>query len=683
MNVDPTLMTSEVRTGPAARPSARRWTDMLASADMSPWHRVCDTIDKLYGDLQGHANTAGDPQFNIFWANLEVLRPSVYSRAPVPVVSERFNDRKPIVRKAAEVIERAMVTVTAESGMHETLKLVRDDLALYARGVAWVRIADGSVEVEHIDREDFRHDPARKWREVGWVARRAWLTEAEVKELAPDLAESDMRKLGFRADPGAELKGEAKAGIWEIWHRGENRVVHVADDFADVLKEGKPPVELPGFFPCPRPAFGTISPRKLVPVPDMVYYRDQLDEINRVTARIGVLTELIKLKGFYDASAGDMRQAIETAFFNTADNALLVGVPNLGRLMQGSGGKLVEWFPAEQAAQVVQALVLIRRQLIEDVYQITGLSDIMRGSTVASETATAQQLKAQYGSVRVRERQDEMIRIARDIYGIAGEMLAEKVNPEKLLDMGQVTDLPKSAEIAKQVRALKGQAMQAAQTAVAQGVPPEQIEQGAQAVAQQVAGLEGQMTREDVVEFLRDEKLRPYALDVETDSTIQPDEDAEKQRRTEFLTAISSALGPLMQLTQAVPEAGGFAAAVLRFTANGFRAGRELQQPIDDFAEQLEAMAGQPRPDPNAAQREAGQAEMQIKQAELQIEGQAKQAQAQIDGMKAEAEVALKQAQADKTRTETMLLQQQGKDRAMAKLAEVEKAMAPPMQVVA
>lgn len=692
MRVDPTLFTSEVQSGPPSRAPAQRWLHMLNAADMEQWNRVCENIEKLYGDLEKHAETAGDPEFQIFWANLEVLRPSVYSRAPVPVVAERFNDRKPIVRKAAEIIERALVTVTHDSDMHDTLKLVRDDLALYARGVPWVRLVDGTVEFEHVDREDFRHDQARKWKEVGWVAKRAHLTEEQVKELAGDLDEDDLTKLGFRQRPGVtEMKAETKAEVWEIWHKAENKVVHVADGFPDVLKEGKPPVDLTGFFPCPRPAFGTLTPRKLTPVPDMVYYRDQLDEINKVTARIAALTEMVKLKGFYDSSAGDMRQAIEAAFFNAADNAMIQGVPGLSRLVQGAGGQLIEWFPAEKAAQVISVLVEIRRQLIEDVYQITGLSDIMRGATVASETATAQQLKAQYGGVRVRERQEEMVRIARDLYRIAAEMLAEKVNPEKLLEMGQVTDLPKRAEIKKQVEGLKAQAKTMAEQAMQSADPndpqaaqaiQQQVEQGAQPVAQQIAELEGRITREDVTAFLRDEKLRPYALDVETDSTIQPNEDAEKQRRTEFLAAISQSLAPLMQLVQQQPEAGDFAAAILRFTANGFRAGRELQQPIDDFAEKISEQAKQPRgPSP---EQQAAEAEGQAKQAELAL----KQQEAQREDMVAQADVALKQAQAAKTQAEAQKLgfevQTQAEAQADAQFAAAlaQEGYAPPLSAI-
>jgi len=59
----------------------------------------------------------------------------------------------------------------------------------------------------------------------------------------------------------------------------------------------------------------------------------------------------------------------------------------------------VLWLPIDQIVAAIVQLIQIRKQTIDDVYQITGLSDIMRGSTVASETLGAQQLQV---SVRFR-----------------------------------------------------------------------------------------------------------------------------------------------------------------------------------------------------------------------------------------------------------------------------------------
>ena len=57
---------------------------------------------------------------------------------------------------------------------------------------------------------------------------------------------------------------------------------------------------------------------------------------------------------------------------------------------------------------VLQGLYTQRQQILETIYEVTGISDLIRGNTKASETATAQQLKARFGSMRMRSRQEEI-----------------------------------------------------------------------------------------------------------------------------------------------------------------------------------------------------------------------------------------------------------------------------------
>ena len=129
-----------------------------------------------------------------------------------------------------------------------------------------------------------------------------------------------------------------------------------------------------------------------------------------------------------------------------------------------------------------------------------------KGRAADSETATAQQLKAQYGSVRIRERQGEMIRLSRDMSRIAGEIIAENFAAQSLLDMSQV-NLPTAADIQMMMQ----QAMMQAQ---ASGQPMQQPPKMPVSIDQ-------------VDALLKSQRMRPFILEIETDSTIQPDEDAD------------------------------------------------------------------------------------------------------------------------------------------------------------
>ena len=697
MTDEPLILLEPRKPGEEIQPTeaekAQPWLDMLNEAQsvLKTWQSKCDGIDKLYADLERQSNAAGDREFAMFWANLQVLAPAVYTRAPVPVVSPRFSDRKPLPRRAAEVLERALITFTEESGLHDDLIHARDDLVRSGRGALWLRWDDG-VHVEHLCRQDFLHEPARKWKEVGWVARAAYMTAKELKARfkSVDLSKIDFaeRPHGATTDSDFQARGPRKARVWEVWHKAENRVLWVSEDYEDVLDSGAPHMKVKGFFPCPKPVYGTVQPYTLIPVPDWLYYRDQLDEINDLTARISALSDALRVRGLIaQGHDGNIADAVEKALMSVDDRQVLVPVPSLSGLSTGAGGGLVEWLPLDMVATTVQTLIAIRQQLISDVYEITGLSDIMRGTTNPNETLGAQQLKSQYGSIRVSERQGEMVRLGRDVYRIAAEIMAEEVSGKDLMEMAQVDDLPAEKDIKAQIKELDKQAeamlSQAEQAQEAgQQVDPQQAEQAQQQYQTQRAQLERAMTSEQIEKFLADEKIRPFALDIETDSTIAPDEQAEKSRKTEFLTAVGGFMAQGMSMAQGMPEAGPLMAEMLRFAASAFRSSRAMDQAIDDFAQNIEQAAGQPKgPSPEQMKAEA---EGQAKQAELAL----KQQEAQREDGKAQADIALKQAQAAKTQAEAQKIgfevQKQGEATADAQFtaALAQEGYAPPLTAI-
>ena len=595
------MMADHDRNGDDAAGAAQYWLDCIADAGkhFAFWNDKCDSIDKLYGDLKRLADVQGDREFQMFWANLEILKVSVYSRPPAPAVEPRFRDMKPLPRAASEMLERALIVNFEREDMNAVMLQVRDDLLINGRGVAWVRYEDDGdpaedgglgepkhqrVPYEHVDRADFLHEPARKWEEVGWVAKRAWLTRDQgLHRFGPAFTKVDLKERYATSGKGegADYKGEKKGEVWEIWSKTRNCVVWVAEGLDEVLDFRAPFLKLEGFFPCPRPAFSTLERRKLIPVPDYYFYRDQLDEINELTARISALAEALRVKGFYAAGAGDLAEAVETAIRRNDQNAILVPVANFAALGGTALKDSIIWLPVAEIAATVKELILLRRQIIDDVYQITGLSDIMRGATEPAETATAQELKSQYGSIRIRERQNELIRFARDLTRIAGEIMAENFTQTTFQDMTQM-GLPSEAMIQGKLGEM---------LALAAPEDTEAASDVRQKLDAQIRELQDTVTIEKAVGLLHEQRIRPFVLEIETDSTIQIDENTEKQRRTEFLAALSAAIQQLTPLVAAQPAAGPFAAEMIKFAVAPFRAGRMMTAVIEEFTETIRRQA--------------------------------------------------------------------------------------------
>ena len=117
-------------------------------------------------------------------------------------------------------------------------------------------------------------------------------------------------------------------------------------------------------------------------------------------------------------------------------------------------------------------------------------------------------------------------------------------------------------------------------------------------------------TWDQVIAVLRDDKLRGFKIDIETDSTIQPDADAEQKNRIEFLTAISAfaeKVGPMVQ-TGLMPAE--IAKELLSFGVRAFKVSPQLEDALDQ-------MGGEQ--DGQAKQQQSQQAQ-QVQQAQQQMQ---------------------------------------------------------------
>jgi hypothetical protein len=625
--------------------SAKAWLNLLEESEKAfdRWNDHCDLIDKQFANLERLANdNARDKEFQMFWANCEVLKPSIYAKAPVPIVTPKFKDRRPIYQAASEVLERVAVVSFDLTSINDLMMQVRDDLAICCRGVAWCRYESGGgkshydterVCVDFKHRRDFLHSLSRSWPEVTWVAGASYLTRAEAKERFFKTSKDEYSTAEYSVDKDAKEVGGAdereRAKFWEVWDKSNRRVVWVAKGCENILDEADPHLDVQGFFPCPKPAYGTRQRNSLVPVPDVLQYKDQLEEVNLLTGRIHALSDALELKGFYPSGGGELADAIQTAIKIKTGGRVLIPIANWAAF--GGTKDVIIWLPIEKVAETITALVVLRKQVIEDIYQIMGLSDIMRGATDPQETLGAQQLKTEYGSSRVRDKQFELIRVARDLVGITSDIVCENFASDTIIEMSQ-TQLPTEAMQGKALAHLTQQlgvtvqkiqqAVKSPQAQQLQQQNPDEANQMMQQAQLQVQQLQDQIdkirerpTIEQVLKFLRDKRSRAFILDIETDSTILADENAEKQRRTEFSNMLGTLLPQLAAMIAAEPQSAEFCGEFLKFCVAPFRAGRSLDGAIDGLVEQMKAKGAGPRgDDPTTATNKTALQIEQLKQ---------------------------------------------------------------------
>ena len=684
---------------------ARRWISELelADKDQERWRQRGRRIIKRYREERGEAGESRGRRFSLLWANIQTLGPAVYARTPTAVVGRRWKDEDPVGRVASEVLERALNFTVDSLDFSDVLLGLRDDFLLVGRGQAWVRyvphmrsmrpstqplaglpqddegeriegqLADDpepyevveweEAVVDRVSWDDFLHNPARTWAEVRWVARAVFMTREELtRRFGEEIGGQVPLDHGpeERAGPADADQQFRKAAVYEIWDKPSRTAVWISKGWSEgPLDQREDPLGLAGFFPCPRPLLGTTGPDSLVPVPDFIFYEVQARDINDLTARIGLLTDAIRLRGFY-AAGGEAGKSLQDLF--ASESGTLIPVDSWAAFSERGGVKgLVEWIPLDMVMNALQGCIQARKQLIDDVYQVTGIADIMRGDTDPEETAAAQRIKANWGSSRVRDRQKELARFARDLLRIMGQVIAAKFSPETLAAMSNIQLLPSpeaKAALSAQLQAAAQQAQMLAARAQAMGQPPPPpFQPPAQAQA-----LLDQPSWAEVMALLRDNTLRAFRIDIETDSTIEPDDQDEKRRRVEFIQAVGEYVSRSMPALQLAPAMTPVIAEGLKFLVRGFRVGREMEETIDKALGELQAAGvAQPAgsvgsgkgagPDPRAEGLKA-QAAMTSAQAKTQEAG-ARRFEAETDRFRAQAEAQLNSArvQAENYRT--------------------------------
>jgi hypothetical protein len=640
---------AQATTNTTVDPDFTRWMAEIAryESEAKRWTSRSQKIVKRYkDDRKGPADEART-KYNILWSNLQVLMPAVYARNPVPEVERRFKDEDPVGREASEVLERCLDYCIKTQSFKDIMRAAVLDRFLPGRGVVWVRyvphfaqveapeslsddvdpapeqklsgdpqaVPDEEIEHEecladYVHWKDFGHTVARTWTEVRAVWRVVYLTRAEcVQRFGEEIG----KKIPLAATDGKD-RGDAtvdgnlkKAMIYEIWDKVEKKAVWLCKEYPDGLLDQKDdPLRLSGFFPCPRPLYATLDNETMIPTPDFVLYQDQADEIDTLTARIASIAKALKVAGVYDASAQGVQRLLDEGTENK-----LIPVDAWAAFAEKGGLKgAIQFLPIEEIAQTLLHLYDTRDRVKQDLYEITGLSDIIRGANDPTETATATRSKSAFASIRLRDMQDEVSRFARDTLRIMGEVMAEHFGIETLAKISGV-DLPTEQQKAQVQASLQPQPPMLGQQQPAQAPQP---------TPEQFAVLQ-KPTWEQVGQLLQDDAARNFRIDIETDSTIGEDEQLQKAERMEMLKAVAAFLQQAIPAIQQNPQMGPLLGQMLMFTLRSFKAGRTLENVFESTMKQLEDASKQPaKPDPEKVKADAAAQAVQTKaQADIQV----------------------------------------------------------------
>lgn len=578
-------------------PQGQEWMDRIRAAQkrVEKWRKEAEEAETAYkGDPDGPGDTFG---FNIFHSNVETIRPALYNSTAIPNVRVKYGDKNAPVyealRTAAQVLETVIEAQTDDGALDLEMAAAIKSMEIAGRGMVRVRFnadmqdqvsidpmtgeqiveqvpTNERVEFESIPWQDYLEGPAKRWGDIPWMAFKLTILREDFDQFDNDIFGD--------ASSQEDEKPDSEHVVWEIWDKANRKVWFIHEGKQGVLACKDDPLGLDGFFPVPRPMEPLIVPGDRRPIVPFSIYREQAEEVDRISTRINQIIKGLKVRGMFPGNAADMARLAD------ADDNELIAVNDVESLLvTGKLDDAIMWWPVDRAIQVVRELYLAREQAKQAVYEITGISDIVRGAARSSETATAQQIKTEWGSIRIADKRRIVERHCRDLFVLAAELIMGNFSMQRIMEVS-------------------GEQL---------GPEVQQVLQG---------------------------KLRQYIIDVESDSTIRADVARRRGEMAEFMQGTSAYFQTMAPIVaQAGPQA---AEPVIQlyaaFARSGFNLGKQAEDALENLIQMAKQIAEQPPQQDPAQQQQAAmaQADMQLKQQAQQIDAMDRMAKHQRETQK-------------------------------------------------
>lgn len=647
-----------------------------AKAREKSWRTEAKKITALY---EGYRREASP--FNILYSNTDTLLPALYNNTPRPAVGRRYKDKDPLGAAVSLVLNRTLTyTMDTNDGDKPEFDQMAEHAILQAlvpgRGVCrWKFEADiipvpgvqGTVkqpvkDVPNTAAEGYSMQPiiapdqeqpapipevknqricgemvpydrvtygyAKNWKQVPWVSFEHHMTAEELETnfgpVAKAVKTSEMEE--DQQDENSECKDKRKvAVVYELWNKEDRTVMFITPGLKGrELKLVPDPLEISGFFPMDEPLHFMPKVSSMVPQPIYELYREQAQELNTITSRITAIMNCLKVRGAYDSSVTELSSILQL------DDGQLKAIDGVAVLGEGKSLKdAIFLMPLTELVSVLQQLYLQRTQIKTVIYEITGISDIIRGSSVASETATAQTIKNQWGTLRLKKMQKAVQKWCRNNLRIVAQIAAKKFSKETFIRM---TELPYVTAEQKQQAQMQMQQFQMQQQQQAQMQPPQPGQPPTQPPAtqlppQQLLDTLATPVWEEILGLMRDTVGMEFRVDIETNSTIADDMAEDQKNVGELLNALSQFLNGVAPLI----ENGSMPFEVAKTIMLGIVRKMQMGPEVEDQLEKMKAPEppkeaeppAPPPPDPNIQlKQQAEAAKIQGDMEKMRLEGE-------------------------------------------------------------
>jgi hypothetical protein len=590
---------------------AQRWGTEIESSrqELSKFHDESKRILQRYLDKRDDWGMQ-ESRVNLFWSTVKVLLSMLYARPPKADVARTFQDADDDQARVAGTMLQRILNKGFDDDVSSWDSAVRqsiEDWLVVGLGQVWLRyeveieeipetidemtgmpipaserILDEDAPCDYVHFEDFFYSPARTWQEVRWVARRVYMTRDQLKarfgeEIAKVVPMIQPKKANN--DQAPKYDPWERAEIFEIWCKEHKKVYWYAKGSDVILDVKDDPLQLDNFFPCPKPLAANVTTSNFIPRADYVFAQDQFNELDEINTRITWLTKAAKVVGVYDKSA----EGLQRMFQQAAENQL-IPVDNWAMFSEAGGIKgKVDWVPIDAVVNAIERLRVYRADKTQQIYEVLGVSDIMRGSTRAGETATAQQIKAQFGSTRMQLMQFYIAEWITEALRIKAEIICKHWQPQTIVQRSNILRTPDVQFV------------------------------------------------EPAIALLKDEALAQYRINVEADSMAALDWAAERDAAVQFMQGLGAFISQVAPMAQQVPEAGPYLLRLMQWAVSKFRVSTQIESILDQAVAGMQQQLMAPK-------QQGPSPEQMVEQAKLQIEAEKIKSNERIAAMESQSD---------------------------------------------
>lgn len=434
------------------QPQRDLWMHKISAAEK----KFAEYYDLITEIRQYYRNDKKRNKQNIFWASVETLKPFVYFKQPQPFVVRVNKNANQAQALACKILERALAWNMKQFDFDSVVKYARNDFLLSGMGILWEQYCSSfkqvgtdfikdkeKVETTYVSPTMFLADTDKVnvWEDVEWIARRMYMN---ISEVAANFSAETVEKVRSQCGQNSVLT------VYEIWDKPTRTIYYISPQYgADFLHIQPDVLHLSGFFPCPKPIMATLANDGIIPVPDYVEIKSLLEELDGVNNRMRLTMQALKVSGCYDNSFPELANILDK-------DITLISLADFDKLKDAGGIKgVIDFAPIGQYVEALQILAQRRQVLIDSIYEVTGVSDIMRGTSQRVETATAVTQKTNFGTLRNQDRQNDMQRFLKDLFAIKAEIICEHFSPEFLLSFLTAEERQNHETMIKAVQILK------------------------------------------------------------------------------------------------------------------------------------------------------------------------------------------------------------------------------------